>query len=69
MKDFLRGTLGTLLQIVLGLLGGGLVLFGGLSCVVGSKAGGSLLVILGILCFCAVVGIRYWLGSIIRPRM
>jgi len=65
MRDFLRGTLGILLQVVLTILGIGLL---GLSCLGGSSGGGIILIILGILCFCAVGGIRYWLGHIARIR-
>lgn len=75
MRDFLRGTLGTLLQILLGILGAILFVWGGMSCMFGSVSesrglvgGGSFLVFLGVLCFCSIVGIRYWLGSIHRLR-
>ena len=65
MKDFLRGTLGVLAQIVLLMLGI-VLLIGG--CVAGSGAGSIAMIILGILCLCAVAGIRYWLGHIVRMR-
>lgn len=71
MNDFLRGTLGKLAQIVLTLLGFLLLFSGFFSCAL-SNSGNSgvsiFLVILGIVCFCAVFGIRYWLGSINRLR-
>jgi hypothetical protein len=65
MKDFLRGTLGVFAQVLLLILGIALI---GVSCVAGSGAGNIALLILGILCLCAVAGIRYWLGHIVRMR-
>ena len=65
MKDFLRGTLGVLAQVVLLMLGI-VLLIGG--CVAGSGAASIAMLILGILCLCAVAGIRYWLGHIVRMR-
>lgn len=65
MKDFLRGTLGVFAQIVLLMLGI-VLLIGG--CVASSGAGSIAMLILGILCLCAVAGIRYWLGHIVRMR-
>ena len=65
MKDFLRGTMGCFLQVVLFVLG--IVLIGA-SCVAGLGAGNILFLVLGILCFCAVAGIRYSLGNIFRIR-
>ena len=67
MQDFLRGTFGALLHIVLTILG---VFFFAVSCVgVFSSPGfGVVGVILGILCLCAAFGIRYWLGTIHRHR-
>jgi hypothetical protein len=63
MRDFLKGTLGVFLQIILVILGIGLLVTGLLSCG-SSMIGGGLLLVLGILCLCAVGGIRYWLGHI-----
>lgn len=63
MGDFLRGTFGIFLQVILFLLGMALV---GVSCVAGPT--GPLWLVLGVLCFCATGGIRYWLGHIVRPR-
>jgi len=65
MRDFLRGTMGCALQIVLFILG--IVLIGA-SCVASLGAGNIVFLVLGILCFCAVAGIRYWLGNIFRIR-
>jgi hypothetical protein len=65
MKDFLRGTLGVFAQIVLLILG---VVLIGASCVAGLGVGNIVLLVLGILCLCAVSGIRYWLGHIVRMR-
>jgi len=65
MADFLRGTLGVLLQIVLTVAGISLL---GLSCVPGSEARSIVFIILGVVCFCAVAGVRYWLGTIHRHR-
>ena len=65
MKDFLRGTFGVFAQIVLVVLG--MVLIGA-SCVAGLGPGNIVLLVLGILCFCASAGIRYWLGHIVRMR-
>ena len=65
MKDFLRGTMGCALQIVLFVAGCFLIAYGADT---GSAVSQTLLIVLGILCFCAVAGIRYWLGSIFRIR-
>jgi len=67
MRDFLRGTFGMLLQIVLTVLG---LFFLAASCVgvVFSPGAGAVGVVLGILCLCAAFGIRYWLGTIHRHR-
>ncbi len=61
MKDFLRGTIGTLLQF-------GLAILGLLLLVVAIFLGSWVCLLLAILCFSAVAGIRYWLGSIVRLR-
>jgi len=65
MADFLRGTLGVLLQIVLAIAGIALI---GLACVPSSEARSIAFMILGIVCFSAVAGVRYWLGTIHRHR-
>jgi len=65
MKDFLRGTMGCALQIVLVVAGISLI---GLAADHDFDAVGKLFMVLGILCFCTVVGIRYSLGSIFRIR-
>ena len=62
MGDFLKGTFGTFLQFCFVILGFILIFagfFGG---------GNWFLIILGILCWCASVGVRYWLGHIVRHR-
>ena len=65
MKDFLRGTMGCALQIVLFVAGCFLIAY---SVDRGSDISRNLMIVLGILCFCAVFGIRYWLGNIFRIR-
>ena len=65
MKDFLRGTVGCALQIVLFVAGCFLIAYSGNT---GSGVSQNLLIVLGILCFCTVFGIRYWLGNIFRIR-
>ena len=65
MKDFLRGTMGCALQIVLVVAGVSLI---GLAAERGFDAVGNLFLVVGILCFCAVAGIRYALGNIFRIR-
>jgi len=65
MKDFLRGTVGCALQIALFVAGCFLIAY---SVDTGSHVSQILLIVLGILCFCAVAGIRYWLGNIFRIR-
>ena len=65
MKDFLRGTMGCALQIVLLVAGCLLIAYSGDG---GSAVSRNLMLVLGILCFCAVFGIRYWLGNIFRIR-
>lgn len=71
MRDFLRGTLGKFLQILLALASVVLIFSGLLSCgslTTGGTILGWVLFILGILCGCGVFGIRYWLGHVIRMR-
>ncbi len=72
MKDFLAGTFGKFLQLVFSVVGFGLLIAGLVSCGttggVGGFAVGSLLILLGVLCFCAVFGVRYWLGHVMRIR-
>jgi len=65
MKDFLRGTMGCFLQIVLFVAAISLI---ALAAEHGFDAVGNLFLVLGILCFCAVAGIRYALGNIFRIR-
>ncbi len=68
MKDFLRGTIGKLLQIFLNIIG--LVFIAGsfFSCALDGVGQGSILTIVGILCLAASFGIRYWLGHIVRIK-
>jgi len=72
MRDFLRGTIGILLQWLLVLAGFVFLAGGWVTCGVGNSTAttviGGFLVILGIICFAAVAGIRYWLGHIVRIR-
>jgi hypothetical protein len=72
MRDFLRGTFGKLLQILLLIIGSIFMLFGFTSCVFSGGGGKGVAVvvfyILGILCYCASYGIKYWLGTIYRHR-
>jgi len=65
MRDFLRGTMGCALQIVLFVAGCFLIAYGADR---ESDVARNLMIVLGILCFCAIGGIRYWLGSIFRIR-
>lgn len=67
MNDFLRGTIGCFLQGILVIAGFVFLTVSFVSCLAGEKAGGGLFLVLAILCFCAGVGIRYWLlGHIFR---
>lgn len=59
MKDFLGGGFGIYLQIMLVALG---ILAIAAGLVAGQRVGNIALLVLGILCFCAVAGIRYWLA-------
>jgi hypothetical protein len=59
VKDFLRGTLGIYLQTMLIILG---ILSIVASYMAGQRVGTIVLLVSGILCFCAVAGIRHWLG-------
>lgn len=68
MEDFIKGTLGKFLQLVFSLGGFVLLVLGLISCAAGSGVGGGIFILLGILCFCAVFGVRYWLGHIMRIR-
>jgi len=68
MKDFLRGTIGRLLQIVLGLTSFICFISGFVSCGNQHMGTGSVLIVVAILCLSAIFGIRYWLGHVIRTR-
>jgi len=68
MKDFLAGTFGKFLQLVLSVLGLVFLIVGFVSCASENVTIGAILFLLGILCFCAVFGVRYWLGHIMRLR-
>jgi protein-S-isoprenylcysteine O-methyltransferase Ste14 len=71
MGDFLRGTLGLFLQIILSIISIILIFVGFFSCAIGHGGQtviGWILFILGVLCGCAVFGIRYWLGHVVRMR-
>jgi len=66
IRDFLVGTFGKVLQVVL--IGAGLFLV--ISGLIDDPMGGLLIgrIIGGVLCLCASFGIRYALGQIIRFR-
>ena len=71
MRDFLRGTLGRLLQLLLTGLSIIFILAGLISCAIGGTGQtvtGWVLFILGLVFASAVFGIRYWLGHIVRLR-
>jgi len=68
MKNFLRGTIGKLLQIILVILGFSFLVYGFDSCASSSRVSMWLFLVLSILCFSAAGGIRYWLGHIIRMK-
>jgi hypothetical protein len=68
MRDFLRGTLGILAQVVLSIIGLIFLVASLVSCGSSHTAVGSLFFFFGILCWCAIGGIRYWLGHIVRMR-
>ena len=66
IRDFLVGTFGKVLQVVL--VGAGLFLV--ISGLIDDPMGGLLIgrIIGGVLCLCASFGIRYALGQIVRFR-
>jgi hypothetical protein len=68
MRDFLRGTLGRLAQVILGILGLFFLIVSLVSCGASHTAEGYIFLFLCILCWCAIGGIRYWLGHIVRMR-
>lgn len=68
MKDFLKGEIGRFAQLVLAIIGLILLIMGLASCGNSNTTTGTFLVILGVLCWCTVAGIRYWLGIIVRSR-
>lgn len=68
MGDFLRGTIGRFLQIILVIAGIILIISSFVSCGNENTGTGTLYLILAILCWSAVFGIRYWLGHILRHR-
>ena len=67
VEAFLRGTFGFLLQIVRAALALFLIVAGAFG-VFFSTVGGIVTFSLGILCLCAVFGVRYSLGSIHQIR-
>jgi drug/metabolite transporter superfamily protein YnfA len=68
MRDFLKGTLGILAQVALGILGLIFFISGFVSCGTSHTTAGGVYIFLSILCWCAIGGIRYWLGHIVRMR-
>ncbi len=68
MKDFLKGTMGCFLQIILVIASIILTISSFVSCGNEDIGVGTLYLILAILCWSAVFGIRYWLGHILRHR-
>jgi len=68
MRDFLRGTIGMFLQIILGIAGLVLIISSFVSCANEHTGTGTLYLILAILCWSAAFGIRYWLGHVSRQR-
>jgi len=68
MRDFLRGTIGKFLQIILGIAGLVFIISSFVSCGNENTGTGTLYLILAILCWSASFGIRYWLGHIFRQR-
>ena len=68
MKEYLTGTSGRLLQILLGVLGlifafSGIVSFG-----TSQTVNGSVYSVLSVLCWGTIGGIRYWLRRTVRNR-
>jgi len=68
MRDFLRGTLGIFAQVLLGIIGFGLMITSLASCASSHSTAGGIYLLLAVLCWCAIGGIRYWLGHIVRMR-
>ena len=68
MRDFLRGTLGRLAMVALAIIGFIFMIVSLVSCGSSHMAEGWIFFILGIVCWCSVGGIRYWLGNIFRMR-
>jgi uncharacterized membrane-anchored protein len=59
VKDFLRGTLGLLLQWALGIVGVVLLIFSAMSTRVSSNS--NVYLILAIICFASIGGLKYYL--------
>jgi len=68
MKDFLKGTLGTLLQVVFLIAGFGFMAASFGSCTEGHTGWGAFYLFVGIILWCGIAGIRYALGHIFRLR-
>ncbi len=68
MGDFLKGTIGRFLQIILAIAGFILIIASFVSCGNEHTGVGTFYLILAILCWSAIFGIRYWLGHIFRQR-
>jgi len=67
MRDFLRGTLGMVLRVVLG-FASIVSIISGLNYLFSNVAVGIVLLVLGLLFGCASYGVKYWLGNIYRLR-
>lgn len=68
MNDILKGTIGVLIQILLAIVGL-LFMFGGMiACIASRNAFGFFFVLLGLICWAAIGGIKYWLGKVVRIR-
>lgn len=68
MRDFLAGTFGRFLQLVFSVAGLVLFVVGLVSCGSERAVLGGVLLLLSVLSWCAVFGVRYWLGHIMRVR-
>ena len=68
MTDFFRGSMGCLLQGILFIAGFVFIALSLMSCGADATAQGTLFLVLAILCWCAIAGIRFWLRGHIFKR-
>lgn len=68
MMAYLKSKPGRLLQMLIGILGFLFFFIGFITCMTAPTIVGGVYLFLGILCWCVIGGVRYWLGHMVRNR-